>query len=143
MAIKRETQEIASSVTLEPIDELGVTLKAGKSYLVRGSVKFQVGADSGVKFGFTETVGSDLRAIRIAVHDSVLGTTPLSAIRTVSDPVFGELSEGEHEVEVSGYIQNSQGGNFLLTAAQNASNAAAITLYFGSYLELIEINLRP
>lgn len=137
-AVKRETQEIYESTEAEAVDALGAYLTAGKSYLVRGRLPFQCGADGGAKFGFS--ADADLKYIRIAIHDAVAGDTPVDAYSTTGEAVGDPLQAGEHTLEISGYILNAHGGDFLLMAAQNSSNALALSLRVGGYLEFIELD---
>lgn len=135
-------QAIASTTTLADVTGLTVALEAGKLYTYEIHLPFSLaGITSGYKFALstptltyghlTHKVLNGVTAVLVTVGNNTTVTSSLNgALATI----------GTHVIEMRGTLSVSSSGIFKLQAAQNTSDAGALTILRGAYLIINRVN---
>jgi|SRR6185295_18496429 len=140
IAVTEADQEVVSSVTQVPIVGLGVNMEANGKYHVRAQVAFQLdGGASGFKFSFVAPTG-DI-AVRLRVDNGETPAVVTDQYRDTGSTVNDAIAEdGYHFMTIDGIVDATAAGSFYLRFAQNVSDASAIRVLTGSYLEVTKLN---
>lgn len=133
-------QAITASTTLAAITELVFPLVANDKHLFRAYIPFTLaGTASGYKFGVTAPGTPTLIRAAAKVFNNTAGTMPKCAqVAAEGEIIAGALAAaGTHWTEIVGWVQSTgSAGNLQFTFAQNVSDAGAITIENGAWVEV-------
>ena len=132
------TFSLASSTTLTNVVGLAATVVAGGVYQVDIYLATTNNGTGGIKLALT---GSTATATSVLLDTQVYNTTTLTA-ETNSNTLAGPLVSAAVAatlVFITGTITVNAAGTIQLQAAQNTSNATALTVTNGSYISLTRL----
>ena len=125
----------ASNTTLANITGMSATVVSGGTYQIDIYMAVTNNGTGGIKLGMN---GGTATATLLLVDTQVFNTTTLTAennIVALSSPLVN-AAVAATLVFITGTITVNAGGTIQLQAAQNTSNATALTVANGSYLSL-------
>lgn len=135
---KAADQSLDTSITPTAITSFSLDLLAGKTYKFRAYVPFSLaGVASGYRFQVTGPATPTIITYSMKAYNGVNGTLALMAVKTaLSSELTGALAAiGTHCLEVDGTIKTDGAGSLGIEFAQNVSDAGAIVVLKGAYLE--------
>jgi len=135
-------QVIANSAALVAVPALGFAVAANQRINLTGRIYFTVGAAGGIRFLFTNP----------AITDVIQATSLVNTIAAVPFTINMQLgagplvvfnnavaNAGNHWIDLSVSWVTSAAGTIAFTVAQDAANAAALTIQAGSFFEVTTI----
>ncbi len=125
-----------SNTTFADVPGMSWNLRKGARYRIRGTLLTAANAAGGVKVALAGT-GLTSPIVTIAA-DGTQAAAVTAQRSTALGSVFAATAD-VIKIELDGFIQADARGRLALQFAQNASNAAASTLYRGSWLQLLRI----
>ena len=135
---KAADQSLDTSITPTAITSFSIDLLAGKTYKFRAYVPFSLaGVASGYRFQVTGPATPAIITYSMKAYNGVNGTLALMSVKTaLSSELTGALAAiGTHCLEVDGTIKTDGAGSLGIEFAQNDSDAGAIVVLKGAYLE--------
>lgn len=136
------TQSVSLQTVVQDATELAVPVESNRRYTVRGFIPFTLaGALSGWKFKIPLPLGNLVQptmTVCIEVLDLVTGAGSVVAagLSTGATTFAGALALGNHMCRVTGHLEMGDIDDVLkFQFSQNVSDAAAIAIRRGSYLE--------
>ena len=131
--------QVATSATTGTTftDVPGMTwnLAKGGKYRINGSLITSANAAGGVKVALTAT---GVTSLPVIVTEGVQAAALTAQRVTAFGSIFAATAD-VMRVEIDGYIEPNARGKLTLQFAQNASNAAASTLYKGSWVQVLKV----
>jgi hypothetical protein len=136
-------QAIASSVVLANSNALSFSVGAIQSFVFTAKIYFNLaGILSGYKFALVSPASPANLIYSIRITNLITGALVNAGAFTASGGTLsGALaSAGTHLCEIHGAIDNgASGGNVTVQFAQNTSDAGAITLKNGSFMNVQQV----
>ncbi len=135
---KNAQEQVTSSTTLQDDDDLTVTLPDAGFYAFTAFIRFNTGATAGIDlkqaFSFSGTVTNSGYAWHSTENTGSTQADRVGAI--TSTTVVTTPANSTTDVLIHGFLRVSTSGTFTYQWAQNVSNATALTVFFGSWLEV-------
>ena len=132
------TFSLASNTTLTNVTGMSATVTAGGVYQVDIYLATTNNGTGGIKLSLN---GGTATATSLLIDTQVYNTTTLTA-ESNSSTLAGPLVNAAVAatlVFITGSITINAGGTIILQAAQNTSNATALTIANGSYISLTRL----
>jgi hypothetical protein len=127
---------ITSSAALQTVG-LTVPIAANQSFKIRAWVKITTGATGGVRSLVAVPAGGALLSVTTRLTDAVTPATIPSVANTVFTNALAVA--GTHWLEIEAYIVNgATAGNVDVQLAQNTSDANALTVLKGGFVEVVK-----
>lgn len=125
-----------SSTTLASVSELAFTVEAGRRYKFRYHLPCTANAAGGNK---VDLAGGSATVTSIETHAILTAASAIATVRGTALNTSIAATAANTAIILEGVLLASNTGTVTLQHAQNASNAAASTLYAGGTLEVEDI----
>lgn len=136
---KTADEAVTSSTVLQDDDHLSVSLEANATYWFKFFIFHQnAGATEGIKFALNGTVG--VTSLKGQIRIGAGASTADARVTAFESAVGATLAATDNYSEVTGTIETSTAGTFLLRWAQNTSGAGATTVQRNSSLVMLRVN---
>ena len=125
----------STGTTFTDVPGMTWNLVKGGKYRINGSLITAANAAGGVKVALTAT---GVTSLPVIVTEGVQAAALTAQRVTAFGSIFAATAD-VMRVEIDGYIEPNARGKLTLQFAQNASNAAASTLYKGSWVQVLKV----